>query len=458
MQQKYDLGVHIFTRDLRLEDNTTLIKMLKLAKKVVPIFVFNPEQVTNKNEYKSDNCIQFMCECLEELDTKLKQHESKLFIYYGDLLKIIRSMKKLNNSIDCVGINKDYTPFAVKRENEINHLCDELKIDFICEEDYLLNGCNDIKNGSGNPYVKFTPYLRTAIKQQVSKVQKNNYSNYVSNRTKFMDEYDGYHKLYKQNKNINVHGGRSNAVKILLHIANHKNYNDERDIPSISTTNLSAYIKFNVVSIREVYHTFKTKLPKNNKLVQQLYWRDFYTTIVYHYPNVIGHNMNNHKIKWLFSKTNFDKWKNGLTGFPLVDAGMRQLNETGYMHNRVRMLVGNFLVKILHIDWKHGEKYFAQNLVDYDPSVNNMNWQWVASTGTDSQPYFRYFNPWSQSIKFDNECKYIKKWIPELKDVDADHIHKWNTEWINNKKIKYPKPIVDDIGEQIKITMDLYKK
>lgn len=179
---------------------------------------------------------------------------------------------------------------------------------------------------------------------------------------------------------------------------------------------------------------------------------------MYHYPNVLGHNMNNYKIKWINNITLFNKWKNGETGIPIIDAGMRQLNKTGWMHNRVRMIVGSFLVKILHIDWQIGEKYFAQKLIDYDPYNNNGGWQWVTGTGTDSQPYFRYFNPWSQTIKYDKDCIYIKRFIPELKNISIKDIHNWNKSYGKYKSLSYPKPIINDITTEITKSIKIYKK
>lgn len=253
-----------------------------------------------------------------------------------------------------------------------------------------------------------------------------------------------------------MRGGRENALAILKNIKNFKEYDNTRDFPTKNTTNLSAYLKFNVLSIREVYWHFKNNLPKDSKLINQLYWRDFYMIVMCN-NNVINKNMNGYKIKWTKNKKLFNLWKNGQTGFPIVDAGMRQLNKTGYMHNRVRMIVGSFLVKILHIDWQEGEQYFATKLVDYDPSNNNGGWQWVAGTGTDSQPYFRYLNPWSQTEKFDKECKYIKMYVSELNDVPIKDIHNWRTKH-DEYNINYPKPMFDDVTNRVKLAIKMYYK
>ena len=199
-------------------------------------------------------------------------------------------------------------------------------------------------------------------------------------------------------------------------------------------------------------------LGQASPLISQLYWRDFFTHIAYFSPFVFGQPFKERykKLHWRNDKDQFEAWCSGLTGFPIIDAGMRQLNETGYMHNRVRLLVGSFLVKDLHIDWRLGEQYFAQKLVDYDPAVNNGNWQWVASTGTDSQPYFRIFNPWLQQKKFDSDCKYIKRWVPEIATISPKIIHTWfksHTLYAN----KYPEPIVDHTAESL-LSKQLYRQ
>lgn len=457
MTKKYKLGVYIFTRDLRLHDNTTLIYGLKECNLILPIFIFNPEQLSDSNKYKSDNCIQFMCDCLADLNKSLNKYNSRLFLFYGKPSNIIKELINSNENIECVYINKDYTPFATNRAESIKKVCSNLNVNFTSLEDYLLTGCEMVLNGSGNTYVKFTPFMNSAKKLKVKSDIKNNHTNYVQKKIKFNNEYTkSITNFFTYNKNIWSKGGRANALKILKKINDYKKYNESRDVPIESTTNLSPYLKFNVVSIREVYRYFKSHLPTNSKLIDQLYWRDFYMIIMYNH-NVINHNMNNYKIKWSKSTKLLNLWKEGNTGFPIVDAGMRQLNSTGYMHNRVRMIVGSFLVKILHIDWQEGEKYFATKLIDYDPSNNNGGWQWCAGTGTDSQPYFRYLNPWSQALKFDKKCLYIKKYVKELKNVSIEDIHNWNIKYDKYDKI-YPKPIFDDVTERVKFAIKMYYK
>ena len=222
----------------------------------------------------------------------------------------------------------------------------------------------------------------------------------------------------------------------------------------MNTSLLSAPIKFGCVSIREVYHTLK----HNTQLIRQLYWRDFYSQIMYHFPRVLGHALkpNYDRIKWPQHEKWFEAWTQGKTGFPVVDAGMRQLVETGWLHNRGRLIVASFLVKTLMIDWRKGEKFFAQTLTDYDPANNNGNWEWIMGGGADSQPFFRIFNPWEQSKHFDPDAEYIKKWVPELREVDPKAIHHWDTEWSNYKNVGYVKPICD-YKTQKDAVLKLYK-
>lgn len=232
---------------------------------------------------------------------------------------------------------------------------------------------------------------------------------------------------------------------ILNEIDRFSTYMKVRDFPAkAGTTKLSAHLKFGTVSIREVYYAIKNRFGADHPLIRQLYWRDFYTQIGYHFPRVFKRSFRSKydKLDWNYNETAFHRWCEGLTGFPIVDAGMRELNRTGYMHNRVRMIVASFLIKDLHIDWRWGERYFAQKLVDYDPAVNNGNWQWAASTGCDPVPYFRIFNPWLQQRKFDPNCEYIKENVPELRSFPPSIIH--NLEKVQPDDLKnYPPPMVD---------------
>lgn len=450
-------SLFLFTRDLRLNDNTALIRCLEDSEKVLPIFIFNAVQIDHKlNKYKSDNCVQFMCESLIDLNEELEKYKSRLFLFYGNPLNIIRYIINTGN-ITAVYMTQDYSPFAKSREESILNLCNKLKIKFNIFEDYSLVGINSVTKNDSTPYVKFTPYLHVAKKIKIDYITKNNHTNYVSSKTNFNKEFYGnLNNFYKPNDNIIVNGGRKHGLKILHNIKKFDDYNNTRDIPIYETTHLSAYLKFGCVSIREAYWTMKNNLTNKNKLFTQLFWRDFFMTILYHFPHVIGNNMKeNYHLKWNNNIDDFNAWSDGSTGIPFVDAGMREMNTTGYMHNRLRLVTSNFLIKILRIDWRYGERYFASKLVDYDVANNNLNWQWSASTAIDSQPYFRIFNPFRQSFKFDRDAEYIKKWIPELKNVDPDDIHNWLSTY-KNYDLSYPDPIIKDMQKEVSKTIKMY--
>jgi deoxyribodipyrimidine photo-lyase len=234
-------------------------------------------------------------------------------------------------------------------------------------------------------------------------------------------------------------------------IGDYKNYDDERNLPALKgTTLLGPHNKFGTVSIREVYHLVVESLGVNHTLIRELYWRDFFTHIAWHFPHVFGHAFHRHydAINWSKDMKLFNAWSEGRTGYPIVDAGMRELVATGFMHNRVRMIVASFLVKDLHLNWRWGEAFFARHLTDYDPAVNNGSWQWAASTGCDAQPYFRIFNPWLQQKRFDAECVYIRRWVPELKNLSDKAIHELGNPDTGRPE-KYPHPIVEHALQKI---------
>ena len=444
-------SIYIFRRDLRLEDNLGLQFAIKNCKNIIPIFIFTPEQI-KVNEFKSDNAIQFMIESLKELDTELKNNKSKLLILQGDNIKVLNKLRK-NLGITDIIFNQDYTPYAKKRDLEIEKFCDKNKINCHQIEDYLLSDIGTFLKADGNPYTIFTPFKNNGLKKVIDKPKKTKFKNLVNIDYKG----DGYIK-YKINEDILVNGGRKNGLKQLSKLGKQKSYNKNRNELSINTSQLSAYIKFGNISIRETYWKIRNSLGVSNELIPQLFWREFYYYIANYFPQVLeGKNYNKKydKVKWNNNKKYFQAWCEGKTGYPVVDAGMRELNKTGYMHNRARLITANFLNRILGCDWRIGEKYYASRLTDYDPSVNNGNWQWIASTGTDPKPYFqRLFNPWLQSKKFDKDCEYIKKWIPELKDIPNKEIHEW--EKYSHKYDIYLQP-VRDYKEGREASVKMYK-
>ena len=442
-------NIFIFRRDFRIYDNTALIECANNSNVVYPIFIYTPEQIKN-NPYKSDNAVQFMVESLREL-----AKEINITFCYGDYIKVINDIVK-NNNIDSIYTNTDYTKYGVKRDKDIEKYCKKNNINLFLSHDICLQIPGTIKTTNGNIYQKFTPFYNYCLEQNVDKPRKNKVKNTKKCKTKFSIDNKKINTFYKENKNINVNGGRKEALKILNNIIEHKNYGKTRNILSIETTQLSAYIKFGCVSIREVFHKFKSILGLKHDLIKQLIWRDFYYHLGYGFIERFRKSLKEKydNIKWKNNRTLFNKWKDGKTGYPIVDACMRQLNETGYMHNRGRLIVASFLIKNLHISWEWGEKYFAQKLIDYDVLVNNGNWQWVSGSGADSMPYFRIFNPWTQSKKFDKDCDYIKTWLNELKDVEPNIIHEWDNHYDTSI---YIAPIIDYKASRA-ITLDMYKE
>lgn len=456
------ISLFIFRRDYRLDDNTSLIKACTDSNVVYPIFIITPEQTSDTNKYRSLNSIQFLTESLKDLQIQLN---NRLAIYYGENSTIIKHLiqkHKINN----IYFNKDYTPYAIKRDKEIMDMCTTNKVNVISEEDYTLTKLDSVKTGSDTGYTMFTPYMTKAKKQKVNVPVK--FKKVWDNKIKLIEKennIDKLERLYTENINLSVRGGRTNALSILKHAKHFDKYHLERNNLMYETTKLSAYIKFGCVSIREIYNEFKKKIPATSSFFNELYWHDFYAQAIYHYPTVMTKKFLDDRfgnIKWEGDKSHFIRWCQGLTGFPVVDAGMRQMNATGFMHNRARMIVASFLVKTLLCDWKWGEKYFATKLVDYDPCSNIGGWLWTSGGGFDSQPYFRIFNPKLQSEKFDENCEYIKKWIPELKDVPPKDIHNWDETcdtYLDDKtkNIKYVKPIVDYSKKRIE-ALEMYKK
>ncbi len=431
--KKYKKTLFVFRRDLRLEDNTGLINALKNSNEVIPCFIIDVD-IMNKLK-KSELRIKFLIESLMDLDKQLGKKKSRLKIFKGKTKEIIEKII-LEQKIDGLFLNGDYTKFAQKKEKEIKKICNQYKIDFNKHADYLLHIPDEIHTKEQKPYTIYSHFFRTAKTIPVRNNIKNNFSNYYQGKIK------GESSLELKEKNT-VIGGRSNAIIILKNITQFRDYKNSRDYPVDKTTRLSSHIRFGTVSIREVYHTIKENLGVDHILIGEIYWREFFTYVLHYFPNSKFKTFKKkfENIQWSQNKLGYHTWCKGETGFPIVDAGMRQLNQTGFMHNRIRMIVASFLTKDLHINWKWGERYFAEKLVDYDPAVNAGNWQWAASTGCDAVPYFRIFNPWLQQEKLDSNCDYIKKWIPELEKMQSDEIHNL---WKRHQKVStYPNPILD---------------
>jgi deoxyribodipyrimidine photo-lyase len=453
--KKFEKALFIFRRDLRLEDNTGLAFALENAQKVILCFIFTPEQIEN-NPYRSDHCLQFMIESLEELEKEIIAKGGRLYLFYDKPEMVVTELIKIEH-VDAVVVNRDYTPYSIKRDLKIDTACKKFGVSFYSFDDALLHPPDQTLKGDGKPYTVFTPFYRNAMKLEVKLPFTHLYKNYYSGSIPLALDCSIY-KTILANRPLPPSGGRTAALKILEKMEQFSYYESMRDFPSKQgTTHLSAHLKFTTCSLREVYWAISRKLGASSALIRSLYWRDFFTSIAFYFPHVFSGAFHSKfdRIQWNLDEHIFRKWCDGKTGFPIVDAGMREMNQTGFMHNRVRMIAASFLVKDLHINWRWGERYFAQTLIDYDPAVNNGNWQWAASTGCDAQPYFRIFNPWTQALKFDPECLYIKKWIPELTPIPSEIIHKWHQEKYHSQCPSYPTPMVDHARES-KIALSIY--
>ncbi|GGD48963.1 deoxyribodipyrimidine photo-lyase [Emticicia aquatilis] len=408
-----------YRRDLRLEDNAGLYHALKSGYKVLPIFIFD-KNILDKLENKNDQRVEFIHKSLTDIQEQLISFGSSLLVKYGNPIEI---WKNLISDFDIAEVytNHDYEKYAIERDKQVGEILNANGIAFYTFKDQTIFEKNEVLSGAGTPYTVFTPYSRK-WKETLNEFYLKSYptEKYFQNFIK-SNPYD----LPTLNE-IGFIETESVFPKKELREELIKKYDEVRDIPSIlGTSRLSVHLRFGTVSIRKLT---QKALALNEKWLNELIWRDFYMNILHHFPH-IGEGKSFRKeydnIVWRNNETEFKKWCEGKTGYPIVDAGMRELNATGFMHNRVRMITASFLIKHLLIDWRWGEAYFAEKLMDFDFSANNGGWQWASSSGCDAAPYFRIFNPTSQTQKFDPELKYIKKWIPELNSFE------------------YPRPIVE---------------
>ena len=478
--------IHIFRRDYRLYDNTTLIQACHTFDLVIPIFIFTDKQINPaKNPYRSDNAVQFLCESLADLDTQLRRHQSQLYIFHGDEFVILEALMKTktldSHRLAGISFNADYTKYSQERDARITELCKSNKLECLTLDDICLHPPGEILTSTGKVYTKFTPFWRAGmalpVRQSVPNPAKNyiqpssliakalkKLSDWISLEDVMKPKSRGGRILGELNHHLPEHGGRENGLKILKKIAEWRDYDDQHDQLMYNTTHLSPFNKYGCVSIREVYHTMLDKLGKENGVIRQLFWRDFFYHLSHANPEIYTNALNPkyRNIRWEKNLAGWRAWCDGRTGYPIVDACMRELNTTGYMHNRGRLIVSNFLCRLMHQDWHLGERYFASKLYDYDPAQNNFGWQvsGANSSGTTSRPLEQtILNPWIQSAQFDPKGEYIKKWCPELADVSPRDLHRWQDkcdDWIN-KGVKYMKPMLDYKEEKEK-NLKMYRK
>lgn len=437
--KRYAKSLFIFRRDLRLADNTALNAALDQSGQVLACFILDPSQI-ELHPYQSQPALQFMLKAVLDLQQQLSHHAAALNLFNDSPENIIRRLQA-EQGIEAVFVNRDYTPFSRQRDAGLEQCCRELGLDFHSYADCLLTEPEQVLKKDQTPYQVFTAFYKQARQLPVALPQKLAKGEFVHDSAgqNFMDLI----RRFAQPNHSGLVGGRAAALMQLDRLTECLDYQQQRDYPALSATSgLSAYLKFGCCSVREAYYAVTEALGSEHPLLRQLYWRDFFTHIGFHFPHVFGHAFHSKydAIAWQNNQGDFLRWTEGRTGFPIVDAGLRELNQTGYMHNRVRMIVASFLVKDLHISWRWGERYFARHLIDYDPCINNGNWQWAASTGCDAQPYFRIFNPWLQQQKFDPDCLYIKRWLPELRHFSATTIHQWHK---NQAVCAYPPPMLD---------------
>jgi deoxyribodipyrimidine photo-lyase len=395
-----NISIFWFRRDLRLEDNTALNQALLSGEQILPLFIFD-DQIINELPV-DDPRVNFIYESLSKVNEQLSFKNTSILCLRGNPIQVWEDLIA-SYSIKSVFVNKDYEPYARERDQAVEKLLKANTIDLLAFKDQVIHQENDVLKKDGTPYTVYTPYKNKWIEnyQHKKPVALVSNSNFFQNLIPFAS--------------LQELGIEKSKIKVQdYNLSQIYKYPEERDFPGVdSTSYLSPHLRFGTVSVR----TIISKLTKNDKVfMSELIWREFFMQILFHFPKVVSGNFRSKYdgIEWLNNPEDFKHWCNGTTGYPMVDAGMRQLNKTGYMHNRVRMVTAGFLCKHLLIDWRLGEAYFAKKLLDYELSANNGNWQWAAGTGCDAAPYFRIFNPLEQFKKFDKNQDYVKKWVPEF--------------------------------------------
>ena len=416
---KTPINIFWFRRDLRLDDNVGFFNALKSDHPVLPIFIFDKAILDHLP--KDDARVTFIYNTLQNMrNTLQEEHQSSIAMYHDNPKDVFKTLMD-EYTIDTVFTNHDYEPYATKRDKEIEELLFENKIKFKTYKDQVIFEKDEVVKKDGDPYVVYTPYMRV-WKENFKSLEleiyyTNSYLNNLVEHTRLPNLSLSDIGFTKSSQKIEDYTVTPTLIQ---------NYEATRNFPAKdATSKLGPHLRFGTVSVRKM---IKKAIAENNEIFwQELIWREFFMQILWHFPHTHkeAFKAKYDRIEWRNNETEFKAWCEGKTGYPLVDAGMRQLNQTGFMHNRVRMLVGSFLCKHLLIDWRWGEAYFAEKLHDYDMSSNVGNWQWVAGSGVDASPYFRIFNPTTQIDKFDKQHKYIKQWVP------------------NYQELTYPQPIVD---------------
>lgn len=467
---KHATVIHWFRRDLRLMDNPALYQAAMDSEQVIPVYVLSDWK--KHHGWTGSTRQQFLCGCLESLSKNLEAIDSRLILRCGradeELEKLI-----LETKAGAVYFNRDYDPYGREMEKKVQAVCQRIGIECHSFKDRVLHEPEEVLTGSGGPYRVFTPYSRnwlglekTAPEGKTTSLGKAPPASLKSLDLPTLDQWS----LPGNTADILAPGEKAARQRMKDFIDNHTlhAYAQKRDTPAGTTTSrLGQDLRFGLISIRELHArcqeaASRSRSPESGKSIEtylkELAWREFYMAILWHYPEVFEEEFSPEfrGMSWPGTDEHFEAWSQGKTGFPIVDAGMRQLLATGFIHNRVRMIVSMFLTKDLHCYWKQGESFFMQHLVDGENASNNGGWQWSAGTGADAAPYFRIQNPWTQTKNYDPEGTYIRTWVPELKDVSAD---RFLTPPKDNRALApgYPRPIVDHAKERDR-TLALFAK
>jgi deoxyribodipyrimidine photo-lyase len=411
MDNSLPISIFWFRRDLRLYDNAALYKALTSGLKILPIFIFD-KSILQKLD-PNDKRVSFIYQAIKDMDFLLLPYKASIQLYYGNPDEILIQLTSEHTVYEVIA-NHDYEPYAISRDLLIKKKLAEKGVLFQTCKDQVIFEKKEITKPSGDPYTVFTPYSkrwREKLNQNPERLSAWNSENYLFNFT-----------ASEQNEVIELADIGFTEKKDTFHSFEIdkqvlQTYDKTRDYPALnSTSKVGVHLRFGTVSIR---HLVALALEINSVWLNELIWREFFMQILWNFPHVVNlpFKPKYRFITWINNENDFKVWKQGMTGYPLVDAGMRELNETGFMHNRVRMVTASFLIKHLLIDWQWGEAYFAEKLLDFEQASNNGNWQWAAGTGCDAAPYFRIFNPSSQAKKFDHDNIYIKKWVPEYEST-----------------------------------------
>ena len=424
------INIFWFRRDLRLQDNAGLYHALKSKNPVLPLFIFD-KNILDDLENRADARVQFIHDTISNLNEELSKLGSSIIVRYGKPIEVWKNLSK-EFEIGEVYTNRDFEPYALERDESVKELLSLSEIEFHTFKDHILFEKNEVLKDDGTPYTVFTPYSRkwkAKLETRLSKDAKGKPISYFFKSYPNEKYFDHFFQIKKQKlpslKSMDFHPSSILIPSKTVQQSLIKKYTEQRNFPAIrGTSQLGIHFRFGTISIRQ---KARAAQQLNETYLNELIWRDFYSMIMAHFPHVVTNpfRAKYDHVEWVNDKAAFEKWCEGKTGYPMVDAGMRELNATGFMHNRVRMVTASFLTKHLLTDWRWGEAYFAKKLLDFDLASNNGGWQWAAGCGTDAAPYFRIFNPESQLKKFDKDCEYVKKWVPEF-GTDA-----------------YPEPIID---------------